>query len=210
MPREICPKCNYPIKTCLCLYIKPVKHETEIIVLQHPSEVNNKKNTIRVLSLLTDNIQVFVGESEDDFIQVKSLLNQADTNYFLLYPSEQAKTWDEFIVEKNNKTKGGDDKTSKKTVLVVLDGSWKKAKKIHLCNSWLKNIPNLTLNSARKTNYGIRKSSVELGLSSIEAIAFALEDIENISSAPFLNALNGLKICFTRLMPNIVKQRYDA
>jgi DTW domain-containing protein YfiP len=90
----------------------------------------------------------------------------------------------------------------------VLDGTWRKAKKIHLCNNWLKNIPNLTLNKERKTDYGIRKSSVEQGLSSIEAIAFALEDMENMSVTPFFNALNGLKAQFIQLMPTAVKQRY--
>jgi DTW domain-containing protein YfiP len=206
MPRELCQKCNYPVKTCLCRFIEPVKHETKILVLQHPSEVNNKKNTIRVLSLLTDNIQIFVGESEEDFIQVKSLLNQANTNYFLLYPSEQAKTWDEYYAQNSSKN----DKTTADNVLIVLDGTWRKAKKIHLCNQWLENIPNLTLNSTRKTNYGIRKSTVELGLSSIEAIAFALEDMENVSVTPFINALNGLKAQFIQLMPTAVKQRYDV
>ena len=210
MPREICTKCNYPIKTCLCRFITPVKHETKILVLQHPSEVNNKKNTIRVLSLLTDNIEIVIGENEEDFSVVKSLLNQPNIDCFLLYPSKKAKTWDEYTVEQNSNFKYKSEKISPKNVLIVLDGTWKKAKKIHLCNPWLKNIPNLTLGSARKTTYDIRKSSVELGLSSIEAIAFALEDIENIPSAPFLNALNGLKTCFTQLMPNKVKQRYNA
>ena len=141
-----------------------------------------------------------------DFIQVKLLLNQPNTNYFLLYPSEQAKTWDEYSAQNSSKN----DKTTADNVLIVLDGTWRKAKKIHLCNQWLENIPTLTLNSTRKTNYGIRKSTVELGLSSIEAIAFALEDIDNISPDPFLKALNGLKTSFTQLMPNTVKQRYDV
>ncbi len=204
MAREICANCNYPIKTCLCRFITPVKHKTQILVLQHPSEVNNKKNTVRVLSLLTDNIQVFVGENEDDFIEVKSLLNQPNTNYYLLYPSENAKTWEEYSSANLNVN----DEIVKKNVLIVLDGTWRKAKKIHLCNNWLKNIPNLTLNKERKTDYGIRKSSVEQGLSSIEAIAFALEDMENMSVTPFFNALNGLKAQFIQLMPTAVKQRY--
>jgi DTW domain-containing protein YfiP len=98
----------------------------------------------------------------------------------------------------------------KKNSLTMLDETSRKAKKIHLCNQWLENIPNLTLNSTRKTNYGIRKSTVELGLSSIEAIAFALEDMENVSVTPFINALNGLKAQFIQLMPTAVKQRYDV
>lgn len=93
-------------------------------------------------------------------------------------------------------------------MLIVIDGTWRKAKKIHLLNKWLKNIPSLTLTESKKTNYGIRKSNIEHGLSSIEAIAFALEDMEKINPAPFLTALCGLKHVYTKLMPGSVKQRY--
>lgn len=205
MPRDICSKCNYPTKTCLCDYLTSVEHKTNIIVLQHPSEVNNKKNTIRVLSLLTDNIKVIVGETEQDFAEIKTLLTEPDTNYFLLYPSEKAKTWDEYLTESHDKGAF----LAKKTTLIMLDGTWRKAKKIHLSNLWLKNIPNLTLISDKKTTYAIRKSNLEHGLSSIEAIAYALEDIEQLNPKPFLTALNGLKTSFTRLMPKAIKQRYD-
>ena len=206
MPRDICSKCNYPTKTCLCSYITPVDHKTKIIILQHPSEVDNKKNTIRLLSLLTNNIKVIVGESEQDFAEVEALLKDSDTNYFLLYPSEKSKTWNEYLTESSDKYVS----LTQKKALIMLDGTWRKAKKIHLSNPWLKNIPNLTLISDKKSSYGIRKSNLDHGLSSIEAVAYALEDIEQLSPTPFLTALNGLKTSFTRLMPKAVKQRYDA
>ena len=40
---------------------------TQLVVLQYPSEVEHKKNSVRVLSLAVPKTQVYVGESESDF-----------------------------------------------------------------------------------------------------------------------------------------------
>ena len=67
MKRSNCTKCHYPVTTCVCEYVtKKVKNRTKIVILQHPDEVNLAKNTVRLLQLQLSDIQVVIGESENE------------------------------------------------------------------------------------------------------------------------------------------------
>lgn len=195
--RVLCDNCQYPIKTCLCEFLTPVTHQTQLVVLQHPSEVNQAKNTVRLLSKLSDNLKIFIGENEQDFEQVKALLQNEEAQTLVLFPSDQAKP----LASPN---KHSDPPTQ----LILIDGTWKKAKKIIALNPWLMSFPQVKLADNTTSAYGIRQTKVSGGLSTIEAAALALKALEGIDSKPFYRALDGLKHNFTKLMPASVKQRY--
>ncbi|MGL6295328.1 MAG: DTW domain-containing protein, partial [Plesiomonas sp.] len=48
MARHYCPTCCYPMNACLCSHVQQIKPQTQLLVLQHPSEVEHKKNSVRV------------------------------------------------------------------------------------------------------------------------------------------------------------------
>lgn len=195
MPREICPKCNYIKQNCVCEYITPVKHQVALHVLQHPSEVKNAKNTVKLLTLVSNNTQVHIGEQETDFEQLKKLHETNPSEFGLLFPSNEANT----ISTQQLHIKH----------LILIDGTWKKAKKILHLNPWLKHIPHFTFAEDISSEYQIRTSSVKGSLSTIEAAAYSLNQFENCAIDPFLCALNGLKLSFTKRMPSQVKARYQ-
>jgi DTW domain-containing protein YfiP len=61
MSRQICKHCGFIISDCICDSISAVENQTQIIVLQHKSEANHSKNTIRIAELIYNNITVVVG-----------------------------------------------------------------------------------------------------------------------------------------------------
>ena len=199
MPRELCPNCHYPLISCLCDSIKHISHETRVSILQHPSEVKNKKNTVRLLELASSEIKTYVGETENDFQSVKQQLEDDTYLHLLLFASETAQNWQHY----SNKVD-----SDKKIHLIVLDGTWRKAKKILLLNSWLSALPHLILDSFYQSQYGIRKTNIEGGLSTLEAVAYTLQQIEQLDSKPFFELLDAFKHAFTKQMPENVKQRY--
>jgi len=196
MPRQLCNNCQYPIDNCLCDHLTNVTHKTKVIVLQHPSEVKNAKNTVRLLNLISDNFECYVGETEQDFSEIKQRALQSPEQYALLFPAEDS----EDIAETAAKSFSN---------LIVLDGTWKKAKKILLCNPWLTELITVTFSEEKVSEYQIRSTSVAGGLSTIEAVAYSLDKIENCDTTPFIRALNGLKHSFTKRMPKQVKARYQ-
>lgn len=199
MARELCTNCHYPISHCLCDALTPAAHKTAIIVLQHPSEVKNAKNTVRLLELISPNCKTIVGETEQHFAELRLQIMQQPEHYALLFPDERA------LNLQQDKSSSVDFK-----YLLVIDGTWKKAKKILFQNPWLNDVVKVSFDQEYESQYQIRASKVQGGLSTIEAVAFALEHLEKTDTKPFISALNGLKESFTKNMPEHVKARYKS
>lgn len=199
MARELCQRCDYPINNCICDSLTPVSHQTQVVILQHPSEVKNAKNTVRLLKLISDNVTILIGESEQDFAEIKQQIKENPEPYAVLFPAENA-----INLDSENECK-----TNSLSHLIVIDGTWKKAKKILLLNPWLNDITKVSFAQELISEYQIRSTSVDGGLSTIEAVAYSLNKIENCATTPFIQALNGLKHSFTKRMSAQVKARYQ-
>ena len=63
--RLACEFCIRPLKTCICKYVRQVNNRVSLIILQHPLEVFEAKNSARLLSLCLKNSQLHVGEDFD-------------------------------------------------------------------------------------------------------------------------------------------------
>jgi len=184
MSRPICDLCLYPVKTCVCEAVSNVTCQTKIYVMQHPSEVKAAKNTVRLAQLCLKNLTLIVGEEPDDF---KSIQNLSVENTFLLYPDDDAIEVEH--LKQSNRLPIN---------LIILDGTWKKAYKLKMMNPWLSQFKTLSFASLPKNQYVIRKAKRSDSLSSLEAIAYSLEVIENANTAPLYNVLNKMMGSFMK------------
>eukprot|EP01136_Pigoraptor_vietnamica_P001488 Opistho-1_new@28195 len=60
--RAACSRCLRPQATCLCALVRPTDHHTEVLVLQHPQEQRQAKNSVALLRLSLAHCEVVVGE----------------------------------------------------------------------------------------------------------------------------------------------------
>jgi DTW domain-containing protein YfiP len=60
--RAVCNRCLRPQATCLCALVCPTAHRTEVLVLQHPQELRQAKNSVALLRLSLAHCEVVVGE----------------------------------------------------------------------------------------------------------------------------------------------------
>lgn len=195
--RPSCPKCHYPVKACLCESIEQVEISTELIILQDPSEVGHAKNSVRLLSLVIPDTQVVVGETPDDFSQLQRQLNASAKPIYLVYPCD----------ESQNAAKVNFDSGA---IILLLDGTWRKAYKLLQLNPWLLQYPALHLDLESASNYTIRKASRSDSLSTLEAVAMMLNIIEPaVDVSPLPKALNALVEQRLNSMPLAVRQRYE-
>lgn len=182
---------------CLCAHVQPIKPLTQLLVLQHPSEVAHKKNSVRVLSLAIPDTQVYVGESEADFAALRVQLSRYQRPIYLVYPSEQSVS-----VEGQS--------ISADCVLLLLDGTWRKAFKILQLNPWLAQFPALHLAPGYASRYRIRKSSRSDSLSTLEASAYMLKALDGtLAVDPLLAAFDAMVAMQLKAMPAEVRLRYD-
>lgn len=163
MSRIHCPRCLRPEAHCLCPLIPSLDSRTRVLVLQHPSEVNHALNTARLAALGLTNAELIVGEV---FADLPALLNQPGYQARLLFPGEDAQTLQGY---------GADDQP---LLLVVPDGTWRKARKLLHLNPLLATLPRVTLAQGGVSRYRLRKAPGPGALSTVEAIAQALQVLE--------------------------------
>ncbi|MGL4220453.1 MAG: tRNA-uridine aminocarboxypropyltransferase, partial [Shewanella sp.] len=192
-----CPTCCYPMNACLCSHVQQIKPQTQLLVLQHPCEVEHKKNSVRVLSLVIPDTQVYVGESEADFAALRAQLSRCQRPIYLVYPSEQSLSVEQQMI-------------SADCVLLLIDGTWRKAFKILQLNPWLTQLPAVHLPEGYASRYKIRKSSRSDSLSTLEASAYMLKALDKgLDVSPLLAAFDAMVAMRLQAMPAEVRLRYD-
>ena len=177
MARDLCLQCQRPTKACICAFICKIDNKTPVLVLQHPSEVKQSKGTVALLQRSLNACQVIVGEDFSENSEVNNIL--AKHHALLLYPSEQAKELS--LVIGNLKQKHAEIKHHKPLLLIILDGTWKKAYRMYMLSKNLQPLISVCLPDylANNGQYLIRKVAKKNALSSLEATCYALALLED-------------------------------
>lgn len=165
MSRLQCPACQRPLAHCLCALIPHLASQTRVLLLQHPSEVKHALNTARLAALGLCNAELRVGEVFED---LPELLAPAGYQACLLFPGQGALPLPQLV----------EQAVSQPLLLVVPDGTWRKARKLLHCNPLLAALPRVTLPPGLQSRYRLRKAPMPGALSTIEAIVSALDIIE--------------------------------
>lgn len=163
MSRIHCERCLRPQSHCLCALIPSLDSHTQVVLLQHPSEVNHALNTARLAALGLRNAELRVGEVFEDLAQ---WLHVPGYRSALLFPGEGAQALLGYA---------SDERPWR---LVVPDGTWRKARKLLHLNPLLAALPRVTLGAVQSSRYRLRKAPQEGALSTIEAVVQALNVLE--------------------------------
>jgi DTW domain-containing protein YfiP len=168
MSRAQCARCLRPETHCLCALIPQLDSRTRVLILQHPSEVNHALNTARLAALGLTNAELIVGEV---FENLPALLNQSGYQACVLFPADDAQPLEAYLRE-------GCEGESASMLLVVPDGTWRKARKLLHLNPLLAALPRVTLAHTEPSRYRLRKAPGPGALSTVEAIVQALQTLE--------------------------------
>lgn len=184
----MCATCLRPQQTCICQWITALPHTVELLILQHPLEVANAKGSARLLHLSLPGSQLVVGETFAP-AELASLL--AGKNNLLLYPD----TADERSLGIAAPPPLDPDWIGQAPALrlVVLDGTWRKSRKMLYLNPLLQQLPRLPLRDTPPSHYLIRKAHAPDQLSTLEATCYALMQLENAPARfqPLIDAFDG-------------------
>lgn len=163
MSRIQCERCLRPQNHCLCPLIPSLDSRTRVVLLQHPDEVRHALNTARLAALGLKNAELRVGEVFEDLAE---LVATPGYRVGLLFPGEAATALQAY---------GTDDRP---WLLIVPDGTWRKARKLLYLNPLLETLPRVTLASVLPSRYRLRKAPGDGALSTVEAVAQALNTLE--------------------------------
>lgn len=203
IPRPICAGCLRPQRSCICHWITPVAHQVEVVVLQHPLEVGQAKGSARLLHLSLPHSALVTGEVFDEAalqaLVSAPLPGQAAGNVrkdtpgytILLYPDSpqhQALGLPAPPVLDPDRLRA-----PSRLRLIVLDGTWRKSRKMLYLNPLLHQLPRLALQDMPASHYRIRKAHKPDQLSTLEATCAALAQLEGKAElyGPLLAAFDG-------------------
>lgn len=164
MSRPACARCQRPLSLCLCALIPRLESRTRVLLLQHPSERRHPLNTARLAALGLVNAQLEIG---DLFPQLPRWLEGHEP--LLLFPGPVAVSVDQLpsaaLAESPR-------------LLVIPDGTWRKARLLLHANPLLAALPRLTLPTGPASRYRVRKAPAPEALSTVEAVVAALNVLE--------------------------------
>ena len=172
-PRDFsghCPRCVLQLEVCVCSNIPRVESATEFVLIRHVTELSLTSNTGRFAALALPNSRLLPYGGGEPFDA--STLEEPGTA--LLYCSGPAARPLSFVPRR----------------LIVLDGSFRQARRMYKRVPELRALPELTLPAPRVTPTRLRKPTQPDGMSTIEAIAAALCELEGAELAAPLWALH--------------------
>ena len=177
MKRSLCHNCMRPQKVCLCESILVSDNKTAITILRHKSETDHPFNTGLLSKLSFQNVLLLDGETFTESHELRDRINRYKTVLLFPYNFE------------NYGEKPIEIKTAEH--IIVLDGSWNKAKKIYFKNAFLSLLNRYEIINKETCYKEIRATKkVPNSLSTIESICFCLEEIENRDFSSSLRSLH--------------------
>ena len=191
--RRQCPVCLRAQTTCICHWVTPTANLVDVLVLQHPKEVDHAKGSARLLHLSLQHSQLVVGDVFDAVVLQDLLTGSpgAVRHTLLLYPELPQDLASGLAVAPALPTSGLNDPTTLR--LVVLDGTWRKSRKMLFQNPLLQQLPRVALADLAPSRYLIRKARRPDQRSTLEATCAALSQLECNASKyqPVLTAFDG-------------------
>jgi DTW domain-containing protein YfiP len=188
-----CRRCWVRVAHCICNQLPQVETHARITVVRHEREVYKSTGTARIAGLALPRLS-FV-DYGDDATEVERKLQGVEG--FLLFPADPPAPWPKEPVDH----------------LILLDGTWRQARKMLKKLPSLQRLPKLTLPAKNDAVLRLRDPTVEGGRSTLEALADALGLLEGESVATPLNALHDLyveRVLKARGTYELVRRNFEA
>lgn len=175
--QRYCSTCLKVKVACYCHLLTQINNKTRIIILQHPSESRHPLGTGKMAALTFKNSSLLIGENFSEDQKLNQILKSS--NSAILWPNDY-----DYHFETLDKSKFEPE------TLVLIDATWRKAYKMFMLSENLHELPKMSFKKERRSIYYLRKEPKENFLSTIEAISFALNELEGMNPNQSLKALS--------------------
>lgn len=175
-----CPRCYMRREICICPILPTVQTQTEFLILRHVREAGRPSNTGRLVTLAMPNSRIITCGG-GNLTGLSSMLSSIDKNLlnrpgtWLLWPDGTNAPADLSDIAPPDR-------------VVVLDATWRQARRLYKRLPVLHAMPRLHLPAPRPRNR-LRRQHRSDGMSTIEAVAAAITRFEGAYVAEPLEKL---------------------
>ena len=165
--KDPCPICYLTRPLCICDSIPRLDLDTRVCLIVHVNELKRSSNTGRLALRALVNSEMRVRGESKEVLDLRDLLTR-EYRTFLFYPSEDAVELDRELVAR--------DRTP--IQLIVPDGTWRQARKVHSRHHELKDVPRVKISTPDSSKFQLRAQHRPEGMATLQAIAHGLGVIE--------------------------------
>ncbi|WP_249976164.1 tRNA-uridine aminocarboxypropyltransferase [Vreelandella olivaria] len=160
-----CEGCNLPELNCLCPYQVKAESDAQVWLLTHPLEHYKPTNTGRLIGDVLAQTRVFSWYRTAPDVQLAALLEDPRYAPFVIFPDDQPDYADRVVdIGAVHAAK----RQPRIPVFVVLDGTWRQARRMFRKSPYLDTLPVLPLRTERETRYRLRKPASKAHLCTAE------------------------------------------
>jgi len=165
--KQRCSVCGASLTLCMCAEVPRLDLRTKVALVIHHRELSRSSNTglLALQSLVNSELRIR-GDSREA-LDLSDLLSPRYRT-LLFYPSADALELDGELVCQD----------SRPIQLIVPDGTWRQARKIHSRHIELRNIPRVKISAPNRGTFQLRAQSRPERMATLQAIACALRIIE--------------------------------
>ena len=152
---------------CLCDAVPRIELRTKICLIIHHRELSRSSNTglLAVRALVNSEVRIR-GEGRAT-LDLKDVLS-SQYRTFLFYPTNDAVELDKALVMQEHTP----------IQLIIPDGTWRQARKIHSRHPELKDLPRVKISTPNHSTFQLRAQSRPERMATLQAIAHGLAVIE--------------------------------
>jgi hypothetical protein len=159
---ESCNECGLPIINCICQKSAKVSTKAKFWILSSEREFYRPSNTARLLKLINPNsTEILLWERTKSPEQLIETIRQETYTVFVVFPAEN---------EELEKRKVQFEQTEITPAFIILDGTWKEARRIFRKSDFLNDLPIVSIKPNYQTNFDLRRGAAEGNLCTIEAV----------------------------------------
>lgn len=163
-----CNTCGLGAELCICALVPTLNLRTKVVLIIHAKELKRTTNSGRLAIKALQNSEMIVRGQTKVSLNLEPLLTETYESLFF-YPSDDAVELTSAFLRQFKKP----------IQLIVPDGNWRQASKVHLRHKELTHLPRVMIRIPNTAQHHLRREHNEFGMSTLEAVAHALGVIED-------------------------------
>lgn len=174
---EQCQVCGLVKGHCICDEKVVINASVEFWLLTHENEFSRTNNTARLIEYAIETTKTFVWSRVEPPKAMIELMSSYDV--YLVFSADR---------EPEKKRVKSYVPSNKKTAFLILDGTWKEARKMLRKSDYLRSLPIIAFQPENTTKYDLRRNPDEHHLCTVEVAIELLKLVGDQAQAETLDA----------------------
>ncbi|MEK7433619.1 MAG: DTW domain-containing protein [Cyanobacteriota bacterium] len=155
-----CEECQLPEITCICGREPEIISNVTFCIIMNEREPKKPTNTGRLIEDTMKKTKVFIWSRVNENKELIDLINNDLYDPYVIFPDDTE--------ELKSKVVDFQKKEKKEPLFIILDGTWKQARRIFNKSEYLKKLPILSIKIDKTSEYQLRRASDAHHLCTVE------------------------------------------